>query len=478
VKQSFLFLLFFISAISSFGQDIEETYPKTYWCPNDSFAIKFKNYPDLTFFEVSRKDNGSPGTDASPGDYVTIYYGSDSLVLNYHNKIPYAQITYINFASPKGKTTLRFHFNDVTSYFSKDYMERNEGKVQYDIPEVYELANIIWTLSPSGQRATDLNKQGDYYRKVVSYFRPYLNDPVFEALDFPDTLYESKYYDFRENSFAFNFQDTEKGAENCKLLFNGPYYYVMGKDLSDSSLFGKLIPLIEDFAVKSKFRIFYKNNIGFFEREIEREKDLLPVKQMWKWLEVQFTNTDYQSYKVISSPLIGGSHSTQNYFTPRHPGWFGECVMFIATTERVDTLNNLSEIQKQALMSGVVFTEIDHNYVNPVSGKYAIAIDSIFSNRKIWAKQGNGSNWYGSPESVFNEYMTWAVFCLYMLDNYDKPTADLAINERETRMVEKRNFIRFKEFDQALIKIREEHKDLKVADLYPFILEWCRSELK
>jgi hypothetical protein len=61
----------------------------------------------------------------------------------------------------------------------------------------------------------------------------------------------------------------------------------MGKDLSDSSLFGKLIPLIEDFAVKSKFRIFYKNNIGFFEREIEREKDLLPVKQMWKWLEVQ-----------------------------------------------------------------------------------------------------------------------------------------------------------------------------------------------
>lgn len=468
-----LFLLLLFLAFTSYAQDIEETYPKTLWCPNDSFAIRFKGVPKLFYYAVY-KDKVSPGTDAGLNEYVTIYYGNDSMRLSYHNRIPYAQIDYVNFASPKGKATIRFHFNDLFSYFSKDYMNKNAGNLQFDIPEVYELANIIWTLSPSGKRATDLNKTGGYFKKVISYFQPYLNHPIFKALDFPDSLYLQNYYNFRENSFAFNFQDTTKGASNCKLLFNGPYYYVNGDDLADSSLFGKLKPLIEDFAAKSNFRSFYKNNLPFYKKEIEREKELLPVKQMWKWLEVQFPKTHYQSYRVVTSPLIGGSHSTQNYSTYNDTGWFSECVMFIPTTERVDTLSNLSEKQKQGIMSGVVFTEIDHNYVNPATNKYASMIDSIFSNRDIWAKGGN--NWYPSGHAIFNEYMTWAVFCLYVHDTYDKSTADVVIHERETRMIEKRNFIKFGDFDRALIKIRQQHKNLKVVDLYPYILKWCKNQ--
>jgi len=63
-------------------------------------------------------------------------------------------------------------------------------------------------------------------------------------------------------------------------------------------------------------------------------------------------------------------------------------------------------------MSGVVFTEIDHNYVNPGTSKYEKLIDSIFSNRSAWTKHGNSSDYYDSPVRVFNEYMTHAAFCL------------------------------------------------------------------
>jgi hypothetical protein len=142
-----------------------------------------------------------------------------------------------------------------------------------------------------------------------------------------------------------------------------------------------------------------------------------------------------------------------------------------------NTVKNFSEKQKEGLMSGIVFTEIDHNYVNPVTSNYAKQMDSIFSNRSVWAKQGTGSDFYGSAESIFNEYMTWAVFCLYVMDKYDKPTADLVINEREDRMVEKRFFIKFKEFDRELIRLRQENKNLDLAALYPFILEWCKRQL-
>ena len=72
--------------------------------------------------------------------------------------------------------------------------------------------------------------------------------------------------------------------------------------------------------------------------------------------------------------------------------------------------------------------------------------------------------------------MTHAIFCLYILDTYDKPTADFVIDMREDLMVNRRNFIRFKEFDKELIRLRQEHKDLKVVDLYPFILEWCKRQ--
>jgi hypothetical protein len=296
-------------------------------------------------------------------------------------------------------------------------------------------------------------------------------------LDFPDSLYAFKYYDFRENSFAFNFLKPALGAADTRLSFNGPYYYVWGAALADSSLFGKLKPLIEDFAAKSKFRQFYKSNLSYYKKAIQRQRELLPVAKMWHWLEEEFPTTRYQSYRIVFSPLIGGSHSTQRYSTNNKTTLFSENVMFICGTDRYDTISTLSEKQKEGLMSGVVFTEIDHNYVNPATDRYAKTVDSLFSKRNVWAKTGNNSNFYNNGVSVFNEYMTHALFCLYVSEVYDKAAADFIIDNREQLMVERRNFIRFKEFNQALLKFRREHKDLKAIDLYPFVLEWCRQQV-
>lgn len=468
-----------LSAVAfSFGQTVEETYPKTLWCSTDTFVIMYKDNPRIFKYKVSRDDKISPGTDANLNEYATIYYGKDSLRLNYNNKLPYQHNFYINFESPKGKTTLRFHFNSLRNYFDKNYVTKNNGKVAFDIPEVYELANIIWTLSPSGRKAKDLNLEGDYYKRIVSYFKPYLNHPIFKQLDFPDSLYYNKYYDFRENSFAFNMKQSTDKSSKTELLFNGPYYYVFGdEELADSSLFGKLKPLVEDFANKSKFRQFYKSNLNYYTKQIKRQKELLPVRQMWNWLEEQFPGQKYNSYKIIFSPLIGGSHSTQKYAAYLGNEYFGENVMFICNTDRHDRDKSLTEKQKEALMSGIVFTEIDHNYVNPSTNKYRKQVDSIFSIRNIWVKNSSSSDYYNNSISVFNEYLTWSVFCLYVVESYDETTANLVLNERETRMVDKRDFIKFKEFNQALIKIRQEHNDLKVVDLYPFILDWCKQQL-
>lgn len=461
--------------MSGFTQTVEETYPKTLWCPNDSFGIRYETYPRIDYYTCSRTNKSSPGTDASPGNYVTFYYGKDSLRVNYHNKIPYAHIIFLNFESPKGKTTLRFHFNDITNFFPAGYVQKNMNNTQFDIPESYELANIIWTLSPSGQRATDLYKGDEYYDRVMKYFKPWMSHPIFKELDVPDSIYYDKYYDFRENSFAFNFKEPGS-VSNTQLLFNGPYYYVFGNELADSSFFGKLKPLVEDFAAKTKFRQFYKNNSAYYKKAIRREEALLPLKKMWAWLEDQFPGIEYQSYRVVFSPLIGGSHSTQRYTTYHDNKRFAENVMFICGTGRYDTVKSYNETQREGLMSGIVFTEIDHNYVNPTTNKFGKSVDSIFSRRDYWVKEGVSKNYYGSPYAVFNEYMTHAVFCLYVDDSYDRQTADLVIQKREEMNAGPRNFVRFREFNRELLRLHRENKAMKVAQLYPLMLEWCRKQ--
>lgn len=456
-----------------FAQTVEETHPKTIWVENDTFALRYDDYPERDTFIVSRKDKQSPGMDARMNVYAVLYFNKDSLRLNYNNRIPYQHNFYVNFESPKGKTTLRFHFNEVVAYFPPAYVEQHSGKIHFDIPEQYELANIIWTLSPSGKRAKDLNKKGAYYERMVKHFKPFLNHPVFKKLDFPDSIYASRYYDFRENSFPFNFKDA--GA-STKLLFNGPLYYAYGNQLADSSLFGVLKPLVEDFAAKSGFRKFYAANRAFYQSQIKRQEELLPVQKMWTWLEQQFPRTKINTYSIVFSPLIGGSHSTQIYWAHTGVAWYSHAVMFVCGADRVDSVATYTEKQKEGLMSGIVFTEIDHNYVNPATNRYARTVDSIFTNRKIWTRQDIHTDFYGSPVSVFNEYMTHAVFCLFVRDSYDSTTADFIIAAREKLMVERRNFTRFREFNTELQRLRDANRNLKVSELYPQIITWCRQQ--
>lgn len=463
----------------SFAQYRETIWKDTLWCPNDTFYMRFDEDTRRLPFPVGGVEEPvSPGTDAYPGSYITFYHGKDSTKLRYTNKLPYMQVDFIWFRSPKGLTQYRFHFNDRTAHFPDEYINKYNGTVQFDLPEVYELANIIWSLSPAGQKAKDLRRDHAYYNEVLTHFKPYLNHPVFKTLDFPDSLYFVNYYSFRENSFAFNFRDTKPGGKDTRLLFDGPYYYAYGNDLADSSLFGKLLPQVEDFARVSGFRMFYKNHQAYYEKEVALLRKRLPVKQMWNWMEAQFPDIKYQSYRVVFSPLIGGSHSTQHYSTMKSKKWFDECVMFICGDLYQRPKDTMSEAVKEGMMSGIVFTEIDHNYVNPVSYKYGKQVDSAFANRAFWSKPSYGNELYADPMSVFNEYMTHSLFCLYIMDSYDAATAEYVINKREDLMVDYRKFIRFREFNRELMRLYKENKDKKLPELYPMILDWCRKEVK
>jgi hypothetical protein len=279
-KTIFFWIIIVVACSSSRGQSVVRTYPRTIRTVDDTIRIKFSNSSSIIPL-IIEGDSIDMGTDGTKGMHATIYFGIDSLSIPYVN-LPYTEIFFFRLQSRSRTTIFKLHFNKVRANFSSSYISANQGKVLFEIPEVYELANIIWTLSPSGQRATNLYKEGRYYKKVLSYFKPFLEHPIFKALDFPDSLYFRKYYDFRENSLAYTFVED-------KLTYQGPYYYVMGDNWKTyNSQFRELLPLIEDFVKKSKYRKFFKDNSQDYKQQIQRERELMPIRNMWDWLEKEF----------------------------------------------------------------------------------------------------------------------------------------------------------------------------------------------
>ena len=182
-------ILFFILIFSGLfhvpglGQRLETKYPRTVETTSDSFSISFSNYPQwVNRYRVGNPDTIGPGTDGAVGLYAKIYSGKDSTRIDYTN-MPYEQVNWINIESPKGKTVFRLHFNQVNAAFSLDYIRKHRGTLEFEVPEVFELANIIWTLSPAGQRADNLHKEGNYFQAVRDYFKPFLDHPLFKNLD-------------------------------------------------------------------------------------------------------------------------------------------------------------------------------------------------------------------------------------------------------------------------------------------------------
>jgi hypothetical protein len=444
-----------------------QNYPKKIKLLNSVFSVRSSSSAVPYPLTAIVGDTVDLGNDGYPGAYAVVLTGQDSVRINYTNT-PYDQRIYIPLTLPAGEATYRLRFNGVAGQFSDEYVRKHTNREEFEIPEVYELANILWVLSNHGKKNASLPRSGPYYQRVITHFRPFLSHPVIGLINQVIDDY-ANYYDFRENSYAFHF-------EKDKLVWTGPHYYVTGKNWDTfESLFRQLAPQIEDFARQSGYRDFYRGQRPYYGKLIEEQRTLMPIRTMWNWLEARFPQR-FECYRVVFSPLIGGSHSTQQYARFTNGNWYNEAVMFVNGPTTYLNRAELTDQQRQGLASGIVFTEIDHNYVNPTTSRFKSRVDSIFSNRQIWTQTGGDTDSYGNPQAVFNEYMTHALFCLYLKDQYDSKTAAYLVDQREKLMVDRRHYIRFREFNQKLAELYVSRKpDESFSTLYPALLDWAKK---
>jgi hypothetical protein len=150
--------------------------------------------------------------------------------------------------------------------------------------------------------------------------------------------------------------------------------------------------------------------------------------------------------------------------------------MFVSAPPSID-VENLSEKEfeiKSSKMARIVFTEIDHNYVNPLTDKYKEKLESSMVNYKNWNNQKG--NMYNSKYSTFNEYMTWGVFNLYAYDTYSAENIDTIIKIQTDFINDKRKFHRFREFNNELLKQYKKNTKPEIEKLYKPMLNWIEEK--
>ncbi|MFD2248374.1 DUF4932 domain-containing protein [Pontibacter ruber] len=349
--------------------------------------------------------------------------------------------------------------------FTKKYIKEHQGKFSVEVPEVHELANILVAISKIGQQDSNMvDMTTPYYKEVMAHFSPFKNHPVMDVVNkhitkvFDNDSYWY-YYAMKMNACAYVF-DKKGNIKNEGIIRK------MGFTNQGDPILANLA-LIEDFARKSNFREFYKQHLTYYSELVKTYHTLNPIEQQQSWLEEIF-KFKYGNYQVIFSPLIGGAHATMSY----EDNGFEQTVMYV---KRADLNPKYNQKVNEMRNSRIVFTEIDHNFVNPTSDRYLKQINEVFADRAKWVVESNGTSAYSQPYNVFNEYMTWSVYSLYCLDKFSAEDNAIFIPLMEQQMEQRRGFVRFGEFNQKLISLYKENPNISIDELYTTMLDWSRN---
>ncbi len=345
--------------------------------------------------------------------------------------------------------------------FNEAYRQRYGGVSRMVVPEVYELVHVVLALTPTGRDTTNglVAKRGAYYDAVLDQFGAYAEHPA--VATFEAVLQADELVGVRSNALAFQFDGDA--------LVGDSTYVSLGRG---HERLAELLPALEDFAQASGFRAFYAAHADAYAALVREMEALVPVPQMWAWLEAEFPDRS-QSYLTVFSPLTGWTHNAKTLQDSGHR----ESIGFVAGPGILDdgelVVSHDMPAWREIEMSRIAFTEYDHTYVNPVMDEVGDEISLAMADQEAW----NGSGDYASSYNTFAEYMTWAALLLYVDAHYP---ADVATGTRAgvVRFMERgRGFWRFGAFlDAATVLYGSRAEGETLAALMPRLARWAARQ--
>ncbi len=219
------------------------------------------------------------------------------------------------------------------------------------------------------------------------------------------------------------------------------------------------------------FRSFYRENAQIYTNCISLYTDTADVTEMKRWLDERFPDSsDYDLYRVVFSPLVSYNQSSTWF----ESNGFRELQPHVNFPYEKDAkrYGKMSKLAETIYRGNIVFTEINHGYMNIVAHKLRAEISDATSNRDKWVSKEKGPNYYAG-NSAFNEYMNWALVSLRIMDYVLEAEQEQLIQRVERSLSGNRGFLQFKPFNRFLMDLYLNRGSRNsTADLYPAIVAW------
>ena len=327
-----------------------------------------------------------------------------------------------------------------------------QENIKIEITESYELSNIILALTKYGRTDKwDVQKVSPYYNEILTFFEPVKNHPLLDSVNYSRKKWE-QFLGFRTDMYAFSFD------KNGELKRDYPF------NSFDNAEVDKNLELINDFVIKSKYRDFYEAHKLFYNTIISNYKDYYFLNETKKFLEKIGINSESNSKRrhiIAISPLVGGQNchrDTDSLTSVDFPNISSDLINGI--------LNN--NIKRRVVDNHTIFTEMDHGYVNPITEKF----ENIVLNKFNINKWNDKSGYPGI--SIFNEYMTWAVYDIFLKEYFPKISDSISIQWQYQNA--NRGFVAQNVFSKKVIELYYKQKGKKSLEkLYPSLLNWCEK---
>jgi hypothetical protein len=341
--------------------------------------------------------------------------------------------------------------------FDAAYRETHRGKTFIEVPEVYELVNVAIALTSLGLDGNNfVYHASPYYKRMRAHLVVTL-DSLFQR----STGY---YATIKMNGNAFEFDEHGR-------IVQSPVYDRTGFRSGRTNTLRPYLAQMQSFADESGFRAFYKHNEPFYAQQIAFFRDTVGVDEMKQWLEKNFPGVDpYDSYRIIFSPLVSYNQSSTWF----ESNGFRELQPHINFPYRrdVNRKGTLSPDGETLFRGNILFTELNHGYINVLGDQYTQEIRNAISHRERWVDKDRSAGYYRGI-ATFNEYMNWGLVSLRIVDYAPENEHAEMIEGVVGMMVKGRGFPRFREYNDFLVKLyRGREPQTTVADQYPQIIDW------
>ena len=356
-------------------------------------------------------------------------------------------------------------WENVLADYDADARRQARDAPPYVVPEPYELAAVILSLTEVG---AELTADTPYATEVSKHFGRFRDHPAVAAATQGDRPGEADgffdYIEFRENAYAYCFDD--EGGDPGRLFRCQPFSHVWGRQ---ANAFARNLDLIEDFARVSDFRAFYDAHREHYRElagDLASKADILAMRD---WLDARFP-VRVDAMQVAFSPLTDGSHSTQRI----EDGEFVAVAMFVQPVSEIPLADRFK-------VERMLFTELDHNYVNPtISDAQETELNEGAFADPYWV-QGGSTDAYGDGFAVFAEYATWA---LYEVWATEQPGTDAEALRAylDGFMEDDRGFVRYRAFADEMTRLYRQEaaagEPVFLPGLYARLIAWGEDRLE